>query len=271
MLCASVYGLYNASQPPVVKDVKIPIRDLPIGLNGLKIVQLSDIHLGPTVGFSKLSKIVTIVNQEKADVVVLTGDLVDGSVVFLQDAAVPLKSIQSKYGNYFVTGNHEYYTGDVDNWFIALASLGFKVLHNSHVFIPEKNANGQEHICLAGTDDIQANLIGYGDHKFDLAKAVGNCSQQRPVILLAHQPKAAKIALDSSYRTDLVLSGHTHGGQMFPMVIAAYLLNPFFAGLYKYGPNGSFVYVSQGTQYWGIPMRIATTMEITRITLQSAN
>ncbi|KAI8759667.1 transmembrane protein with metallophosphoesterase domain, partial [Biomphalaria glabrata] len=111
----------------------------------------------------------------------------------------------------------------------------------------------------------------YGDHKFDLAKAVGNCSQQKPVILLAHQPKAAKIALDSSYRIDLVLSGHTHGGQMFPMVIAAYLLNPFFAGLYKYGPNGSFVYVSQGTQYWGIPMRIATTMEITRITLQSAN
>ncbi|KAH9502931.1 hypothetical protein Btru_072406 [Bulinus truncatus] len=269
MMCASLYGLYNASQPPTIKTVTIPIRNLPLNLEGLKIIQLSDIHLGPTVGFTKLDRIVHVVNGENPDVVVLTGDLVDGSVDHLKEASEPLRFIKSKYGNFFVTGNHEYYTGDVDNWFSMLNSLGFTVLHNSHAFIPGKSSEGQDNICLAGTDDIQANHIGYGDHKFDLAKAVGNCSKLRPVVLLAHQPKAAKIAVDSQFRIDLVLSGHTHGGQMFPMMIGAYLLNPFFAGLYKYGPNGSHVYVSQGTQYWGIPMRLGTTLEITSITLRS--
>ncbi|CAG5130850.1 unnamed protein product [Candidula unifasciata] len=267
-IAASTVGLYTASQPPAVKHVTVKLKDLPSRLDGLSIVQLSDIHLGPTVGKSKLTKIVEIVNTEKPDIVVVTGDLVDSSVEHLRGAAEPLKDIHSLYGKFFVTGNHEYYTGDVDNWFVYLRSLGFTILHNSNVRIP--SADGHSHICLAGTDDIQADRTRYDGHKFDLDKAVSSCSSDKPVILLAHQPHAAKMALDSKYRIDLVLSGHTHGGQMFPMIIGAYFLNPFYVGLYQYGNRGSQVYVSPGTQYWGIPMRIATSMEITRITLHKA-
>ncbi|BFZ13039.1 hypothetical protein BsWGS_16078 [Bradybaena similaris] len=268
MIAASTIGLYTASKPPAVKHVTVKLKDLPSSLDGLSIVQLSDIHLGPTVGRSKLTRIVEIVNTENPDVVVITGDLVDASVGHLKEAAEPLKDIRSLHGKFFVTGNHEYYTGDVDNWFIYLRSLGFTVLHNSNVKI--SSADNQGHICLAGTDDIQADITRYEGHTFDLDRAVGSCSSDTPVILLAHQPRAAKKALDSKYRIDLVLAGHTHGGQMFPMMIGAYFLNPFFAGLYQYGDRGSQVYVSQGTLYWGIPMRLATTMEITRITLVKA-
>ncbi|XP_041376694.1 transmembrane protein with metallophosphoesterase domain-like [Gigantopelta aegis] len=262
-LLASSYGLYNATLPPTIKTVPISVKGLPENLEGLTIVQLSDIHLGPTVGRHKMQQIVDLVNQLNADILVLTGDLVDGSVARLKQAAEPLINIQAKHGKYFISGNHEYYTGDVDNWFDYLRTLGFTVLHNSNVKLPS-NIDARQQICLAGTDDLQAEKIGYGNHGMHLEKALGTCLPNQPAILLAHQPKAAKIALDSKYRVDLVISGHTHGGQMFPFMIPAYLINPFYAGLYKYGKD-SHVYVSMGTQYWGIPMRILTTMEITQL------
>ncbi|GFO43737.1 hypothetical protein PoB_007024200 [Plakobranchus ocellatus] len=270
-LLASMLGLYTASKPPPVRHVKIPVRDLPSNLDGLSIVQISDIHLGPTVGFTKLDMIVDIVNTQEADIVVLTGDLVDGKVQSLRSAAKPLGRVLSKYGNFFVSGNHEYYTGDVDNWFSYVRSLGFVVLHNSNVQVPAKVTGNQGQICVAGADDIQADSVGYPGHRFDVASAVNGCSESQPVILLTHQPRAAKRALDSNHKIDLVLSGHTHGGQVFPMILGAYLLNPFYLGLYQYGPAGSHVYVNEGTQYWGIPMRIGTSTEITHITLTKAD
>ncbi|GFR63684.1 transmembrane protein with metallophosphoesterase domain [Elysia marginata] len=227
-------GIYTASQPPAVRHVEIPIKDLPTNLDGLSLVQISDIHLGPTVGFTKLNMIVDIVNRQNP-------------------------------------GNHEYYTGDVDNWFSYLRSLGFTVLHNSNVKIPVKVKNGEGQLCLAGTDDIQADKIGYIGHGFNLATALDGCAKELPVVLMAHQPRAAKQALDSGQRIDLVLSGHTHGGQLFPLMLGAYLLNPFYQGLYQYGPQGSYVYVCEGTQFWGIPMRIGTSTEITHITLIKAS
>ncbi|XP_067651468.1 transmembrane protein with metallophosphoesterase domain-like [Haliotis asinina] len=263
------YGLYNAASAPVVKEVPIPVKGLPASLDGFRIVQISDIHLGPTVGRWRLTRIVNIINELDADVVVMTGDLVDGSVASLKEAVEPVKEIQSTFGKYFITGNHEYYTGDVDNWFSHLHGLGFIVLHNSNVRLPSEKLPTNQQICLAGTDDIDALRIGYGDHGMKLDDALGSCDPSQPVILLAHQPKAAKTALDSKYRVDVVLSGHTHGGQFFPVIIGAYFLNPFFYGLYRYGES-SHVYVSMGTQYWGIPVRIGTTMEVTKIILTEA-
>ncbi|KAK3791828.1 hypothetical protein RRG08_026732 [Elysia crispata] len=139
--------------PPAVRHVKIPVKDLPTNLEGLSFVQISDIHLGPTVGFTKLNMIVDIVNRQNP------GDLVDGRVESLKRAAEPLSRVMSKYGNFFVTGNHEYYTGDVDNWFSYLRSLGFSVLHNSNVKIPLKVNSNEGQLCLAGTDDVQADTI----------------------------------------------------------------------------------------------------------------
>ncbi|KAK7500305.1 hypothetical protein BaRGS_00008528 [Batillaria attramentaria] len=265
----SCYAFYSASQMPTIKRVQVPIRGLPEIWENTRIVQLSDIHLGPTVGFTRLSRIVDVVTGLRPDIVVMTGDLVDGPVTSLKRAASPLVNVWSKLGNYFVTGNHEYYTGDVDNWLQTLrVEINFHPLHNSNVKLIPPDGKDTDAICLAGTDDPEAHLMGYTGHGPDLDRALKTCDQTQPVILLTHQPRAAKAALHSPYRIDLVLAGHTHGGQFIPMNLGAYFLNPFFAGLYEY--KNSHVYVSQGTQFFGIPFRMGSTMEITEITLYKA-
>ncbi|XP_053401981.1 transmembrane protein with metallophosphoesterase domain-like isoform X2 [Mercenaria mercenaria] len=197
------------------------------------------------------------------DIVIIGGDLVDGRVDQLTSATESLDWIKSKYGVYFVTGNHEYYTTDVHNWFENLESLGVKILHNSNVVIKGAGNTG---ICLAGVDDPTADTFKFMDHTMDIGGALRTCDESSPVILIAHQPKAAKAALMSNHRVDLVLSGHTHGGQMFPLTIGAYFFNPYYAGLYRHGEH-SHVYVSMGTVYWGFPIRFGTNREITKITL----
>ncbi|XP_061197484.1 transmembrane protein with metallophosphoesterase domain-like [Saccostrea echinata] len=261
------YGFTNSQKPPVIKNVRIPIRNLPQKLEGFTITLLSDIHLGVTVGKSKLDRIVSMVNGLNTDTVVIVGDLVDGPVEELRESSKSLTNIKSRYGIHYVTGNHEYYTMDANNWLAHLDSLGIKVLHNSNRQIPP-GVDPKEQMCMAGTDDIEADRIMYDHHGFKLDKAVKGCNPGQPIILLAHQPKAAKMALQSDHHIDLVLSGHTHGGQFPPVVFGAYLFNPFYAGLYRYGDN-SHVYVSMGTVYWGFPVRIMTTQEITFITLHA--
>ncbi|XP_033754123.1 transmembrane protein with metallophosphoesterase domain-like [Pecten maximus] len=265
----SMYGFYNTRKLPTITHTKIPVKDLPDNLEGLKITLLSDIHLGPVNGRREMVQIVKMVNNIQSDMVVMVGDLIDGGLNELSKAAAPIKNIKSKYGTFFVTGNHEYYAMDVDNWFVYLESKGVTVLHNSNVHLP-KNAPPSQQICLVGTDDLEAVRIQYMGHGFYLDKAMEGCSKDQPVLLLAHQPMAAKMAFASKHRIDLILSGHTHGGQMFPLVIGAYLTNPYYLGLYPHGRN-SHIYVSQGTNFWGIPMRTFTSREIAVITLTRKN
>jgi predicted MPP superfamily phosphohydrolase len=263
----SVCGIRGATRLPVVKNVEIPLTGLPLSMDRLSIVMLSDIHIGPTVGRSKVQPTVNIVNELKADIVALIGDLTDVTVEQGRLAALPLADIKARLGKYFVTGNHEYHTGDVRNWMdFVNKELGFTVLHNSHVNVTTDRHGA--YFCLAGTDDIGATLLQDVDHGMDLDKAVESCDPSQPIILLAHQPRAAKLALNSKYNIQLVLSGHTHGGQTFPILLYTYMVNPFFTGLYRDG-NG-YVYVTQGTVYWGIPMRTFSEAEITRVFLRSA-
>nr|XP_011422305.2 transmembrane protein with metallophosphoesterase domain [Crassostrea gigas] len=260
-------GFINSQKPPVIKNVSVPIKNLPQKLDGFHIAMLSDIHLGVTVGKSKLDRIVAMVNSLNPDAVVIVGDFVDGQVKQLEESSRSLTKIVSRYGTYYVTGNHEYYTMDADNWLTHLDSLGINVLHNGNRQIPSEG-NPKEQLCMAGVDDLEADRIMYDDHGFKLGEALRGCHSEQPIILLAHQPKAAKKALQTSRHIDLVLSGHTHGGQFPPVVFGAYLFNPFYAGLYPYGDN-SHVYVSMGTVYWGFPVRIMTMQEITSITLHT--
>lgn len=264
----AVYGLVNAAQPPKVVDVEIPVEKLPESLNGLRLVLLSDIHLGPTVGRSKLQRIVSMVNELNPDVVVIVGDLTDSQVSRLKSAAEPLGQMKPRLGSYFATGNHDYYTADVEGWFELLHSMGIEALHNSHakVFRPERT---EDWICLAGIDDLEARMLRYPGHGMDVEKALNGCTTESPIILLAHQPHAAKQALQQRPDISLVLSGHTHAGQLFPLTILAFLMNPFFCGLYRVSEH-TMVYVTPGTGYYGIPMRIASRSEITNIVLKQA-
>ncbi|OWF35077.1 transmembrane protein with metallophosphoesterase domain-like [Mizuhopecten yessoensis] len=262
----SMYGFYNTRKLPTITNTTISVKDLPDNLEGLTITHIPDIHLGPVNGRREMNRIVKMVNNIHSDLVVIVGDLVDGGLDDLRKAADPIKNIRSKYGTFFVTGNHEYYASAVDDWFVYLESIGVTVLHNSNVNLP-KHAPPSQQICLVGTDDLEASRIHYKDHGFNLDKAIKGCSADQPRLLLAHQPKAAEMAFASEHRIDLILSGHTHGGQMFPLVIGAYLTNPYYVGLYPHGQH-SHIYVSQGTNFWGIPMRTFTSKEIAVITLK---
>lgn len=264
----SALCIHGGLQLPKIKEVHIQMGDKsPPSLAGLVIAQLSDIHLGPTSGLSRLEKIVQLTNSIDADITVVNGDLMDGRVEDLGDAVKLLGQLSSKQGVFFTTGNHEYISGGVDDLLEFLRKHGVRPLHNSNTKIFGRN--GKDFLYLVGTDDIFADSVHYKDHGFKLEKAVNGTDSDHVRILLAHQPKAARKALSSDHHFDLILSGHTHGGQYFPYNFLIWVGNPFFRGLYKnLGPDGkSQVYVTEGSVFWGSPFRFASTMEISKLIL----
>jgi len=223
--------------------------------------------LGPTSGLSRLKEIVALTNTLDADIAVVNGDLMDGVVGDLGDAVKQLGDLKSKQGVYFTTGNHEYISGGVDDLFQFLRHHGVLPLHNANVKLFGRNS--RDFLYLVGVDDIFADSVHYEGHGFRLSAAANGTDSDHVRILLAHQPKAAQKALMSDYFFDLILSGHTHGGQYFPYNFLIWMGNPFFRGLYtKVGADGnSQVYVTEGSVFWGSPFRLASTMEISKIIL----
>ncbi len=256
----STLGMYSALRRTQVKHVPVVLPRLPSSLAGLRVVQLTDIHVGPTIGRGFIEYLVERVNALEADVVAITGDLVDGSVAELGEFVRPLQGLKAKHGVYFVTGNHEYYSG-ADEWIAFLGTLGIRVLRNEHITLQVND----DALALAGVDDWSAHQFG-GDHGAHLQKALSGVPPQRPVLLLAHQPKAFPEAIEK--KVDLQISGHTHGGQIFPFGWLARLDQPYIAGLYKEAE--SQLYVSRGTGYWGPPMRLAAPAEITLLELKAS-
>jgi len=255
-LLVTLAGLYDARKPPQVKTVDVPLKDLPPALEGFRIAQISDMHIGPTIKRPAMKHVVAAINRLDVDLVAITGDLVDGNVHELSRHVAPLAGLRSRHGTFFVTGNHEYYSG-VDEWLAFLGTLGVRVLRNERVAI-----RGDQGFDLAGIDDASAAAHGHG-HGADLPRAVAGRDTSRPLVLLAHQPKGIDLA--ERLGVDLQLSGHTHGGQLFPWNFVVKLVYPFIAGLYRQGRTQ--VYVSEGTGYWGPPMRVGTSAEITHIEL----
>lgn len=256
-LTLSGYGVWSAVRPVEIKRVPIRLKKLPESMRGLRLVQLSDMHVGLTIGQDFVLDVVRKVNALNPDIVAITGDLIDGSVEDLGNAIAPLGDIRAALGTYFVTGNHEYYSG-ADSWLEFLRTLGVHPLRNEHV---EVHRNG-DCIHLAGVDDWTAHQFGNG-HGADLARAVNGRDTTKPVVLLAHQP--VQFAEAREHGVDLQISGHTHGGQIFPFGVLTRLVQPFLSGLHRRGD--SQIYVSSGTGYWGPPMRIAAPAEITLIEL----
>lgn len=251
-------GLYKARQIARVKNISIPINSLPDGLQDFRILQLSDIHLGPTIKGDYLQAIVERCNTLNPDLVVITGDLVDGLTHSLGDDVKPLQQLRSRHGTYFVTGNHEYYWG-AEDWTGFLDGLGIHVLLNEHHIIEHAGAR----LLLAGVTDYSAHQY-VPWHKSDPKLARHKARQHDISILLAHQPKSAFAGAAAGY--DLQLSGHVHGGQFFPWNLMIGLVQPFSNGLHRVAER-MWLYVSAGTGYWGPPQRLGVPSEITLIKL----
>ncbi len=262
----TLLGFLNARRTAALVRVDVPIAGLPAGLHGFTVAQISDIHVGPTIKHHYLRRIVERVNAVGADLVAITGDLVDGKVHELAAHVAPLAELRSRHGTYFVTGNHEYYSG-AHAWVDELRRLGLTVLLNEHVVIHAEAVDAGEGepcrpLVLAGVTDYSAGHFDVA-HRSDPARALYGAPEDAVRVLLAHQPRSAAAAAKAGF--DLQLSGHTHGGQFYPWNLLVRFQQPFTAGLHKL--QDLWVYTSRGTGYWGPPKRFGAPSEITVLRL----
>ena len=256
---STIAGLYAARKGARIMKTTVPIRGLDKDLSGMTIAQVSDLHVGPTIKKGYVEEVVEQVNRLNPDIIAITGDLVDGSVEYLSKHVEPIKDLHANIGKYFVTGNHEYYSG-VDQWLDKTDDYGLTNLIDSHEIITK----GSGSITLGGVTDYRSSSIK-PEHKSDPEKAFYGAPENIPKILLAHQPWS----IFDAHKTgaDLQLSGHTHGGQFWPFVYAVRMANPYTSGLHDH--DGTWIYVNRGTGYWGPPMRLGVESEITLVKLET--
>lgn len=256
----SVYALWEARRVPRTVEVTVPLVDLPSALEGFVIVQLSDLHVGPTIKRRHLQRIVDRTNALTPDLIAITGDLTDGRVEELEGEIAPLAGLSARHGTVCVTGNHEYYS-EAEAWVEAFRRADLRVLLNEFERVEHDGAT----LVVAGITDASAGHY-VSAHRSDPVLAAKGIPPGVTRVLLAHQPNSAPQAAEAGF--DLQLSGHTHGGQMFPWNFLARRANRFLTGLGREGKM--WVYTSRGTGYWGPPMRFGAPAEITRIRLTAA-
>ncbi len=275
-LAATALGFWNARRTAAVVRIDVPIAGLPEALHGFSVAQISDIHVGPTLRQAYVQRIVERVNALGADMVAITGDLVDGRVDDLRAHVAPLGGLVSTHGTFFVTGNHEYYSGAAA-WIVELRRLGVQVLMNEHRVLHHDNAadvppNGPalardtEMVVVAGVADYSAHHFIESHRSDPVAALSGAPTRARLRLLLAHQPRSAQAAANAGFHVQL--SGHTHGGQFWPWMHFVQFQQPFTAGLRKL--ENMWVYTNSGTGYWGPPKRFGVASEITHLRLVTA-
>ena len=260
-LFITLAGLIIARRRPGIVEIKIPVADLPLALHGFSIAQISDVHVGPTIKRGFVEGVVRQVNALKADMIAVTGDLVDGSVQQLAAHTAPLAELTARHGAYFVTGNHEYYSGE-RAWTQEIGRLGLRVLKNEHVVLQHDGAS----LVLAGVTDWSAHHFDPAQRSDPAAALRGAPTDAGAKVLLAHQPSSAMAAAKAGF--DVQISGHTHGGQFWPWNLFIHFFQPFSSGLHRL--KNLWIYVSRGTGYWGPPNRFGVPSEITRIRLVPA-
>ena len=255
---ATVYGFYSARKGPFIIKHDIYLKNLPDAFESFSIAQISDLHVGPTIKRPYVEDVLEKISRLNPDLIAVTGDLVDGSVKYLKSELQPLKDMIAPYGTFFVTGNHEYYSG-VDLWLDETDRLGMKNLINSNELISRSG----DQIAIAGITDLKAHQIKPA-HRSDPGLALRSVPDNITKIVLAHQPNSIHSVHEIG--ADLQLSGHTHGGQFWPFTYLTKLVNPYIAGFYDH--YGTQIYVNRGTGYWGPPLRIGVPAEITLIRLK---
>ncbi len=254
------YGIHEAATLPGIVRVSVPVKNLPKDLEGFRIVQITDLHVGQTIKRKYVTGVVRLANELNPDVLALTGDLAGGRPGSLRQDVALLSELRAKSGKFFVTGNHEYYNG-VNGWLKEIHSLGFLVLMNAHLVIER----GTARLLMAGVPDPRAHSFDPKNSP-DLRKTLKDAPVCHVRILLAHRPQA--IFESSQHGFDLQLSGHTHGGQIFPFNYVVRLREPYISGLHLY--HKTWIYVSRGTGFRGPPMRVVAPSEVTEITLVKA-
>lgn len=259
-LGASGWGFFVARAPARVRRREIAIPGLGEGMRGVTVAQISDIHIGQTLDGRFLRRLVEQVNALDADIVAVTGDLVDGFVSTTRAEVAPLRELRGKLGVFYVTGNHEYYYGG-PAWEAEVRRLGLTVLRNEHRVLERGGAQ----LAVAGVSDHDAGHFGE-QHACRPDVALSGIPQEVPRLLLAHQPRTALRI--SGQRVDLQLSGHTHGGQIFPFNYFVRLQQPVISGFHRI--NGIPVYTHNGSGYWGPPIRVGAAPEIALLTLVPA-
>ncbi|WP_326565627.1 metallophosphoesterase [Amycolatopsis rhabdoformis] len=257
-----VVGNRIAMRVPPVKEVDVVIPRLGAGVDGLRVAVITDTHYGPLDRTKWSEKVVAELNRLRADVVCHAGDLADGSVAKRRKQVDPLGGVEAGLGRFYITGNHEYF-GEAQAWLDHMASLGWDTLHNRSTLLER----GGDHILFAGIDDPTGASSGLPGHGPDLPAALAGADPDVPVVLLAHQPKQVTQAREAGI--DLQISGHTHGGQIWPFHLLVRLDQPTLSGLSSHGPRTQ-LYNSRGSGFWGPPFRVFAPNEITLLTLRRA-
>ena len=253
-------GIYKALRGPRIVDITVPVENLHDDLDGFRILQITDIHVGSTIRRPYVEKIVRMADGIDKDIIFFTGDLADGRLADLRDDVASLAELSAPHGMFFVTGNHEYYSG-VLPWIEEIQRLGFTVLNNEHRVI----RRGAGSMLIAGVTDFNGGQF-LESHTSDPDKAREGAPPCDVAVLLAHQPRSIFRAARAGY--DIMVSGHTHGGQYFPWNYFVRLQQPYTSGLHRH--NGTWIYVSRGSGYWGPPLRCGVPSEITVITLRNS-
>jgi len=242
-------------------EMAVPLARLPRELSGFRIVHLTDLHIGPILQDRFVETVVEETNASRPDLIVVTGDLVDGPVERLGSVIDPLARLRARCGIAFVTGNHEYYSG-AESWVEFLKSRGIHVLVNQRIAVGDRGGGGAS-FDVAGVPDHHAGRF-LRDHEPDLERALDGRDPERELLFLAHQP--CQLALARGRGVGLQLSGHTHGGQMWPFRALVAMTQPFVTGLHR-TEEGSAIWVSRGAGFWGPPMRVLEPAEIATIVL----
>lgn len=243
-------GLIEGRLQPRIESLRIPLKNFK---GRISAVQISDLHIGGLIEENVVHGIVQQINALNPDFIVLTGDIVDAEISRVSKAIEEISKLQAPLGIYFVLGNHEYFHG-IEPLMKALKTLNIVVLENACVQIQK----GESRLNLAGVYDLFGRRIGALEPNLD--KALEKRNPNYPLVLLAHQPKFA-LEVEESHNVDLILSGHTHGGQIFPFRFLVKLEQPYLAGLYQHSKTTQ-IYVNRGTGFWGPPMRILARAEI---------
>ncbi|AGM09013.1 metallophosphoesterase [Amycolatopsis keratiniphila] len=258
----AAYGMVEARRVPRLKELDVVLPRLGAGLDGLRFAIITDTHFGPLNRTKWSEKVVEVVNELDADVVAHAGDLADGTVAKRREQVAPLGKVRAKLGKFYITGNHEYF-GEAQAWLDHMRDLGWEPLHNRHLPVSQ----GGDTLVFAGIDDPTGAASGLPGHGPDLPAALDGVAASTPVVLLAHQPKQVKQAAEAGI--DLQISGHTHGGQIWPFHLLVRLDQPVLAGLSRHGERTQ-LYTSRGTGFWGPPLRVFAPSEITLLTLRNA-